>query len=72
MESELYYHVMNGIHIYFPSIHTPNYYIKDEKVMSQFDIEMSYRLSSDIPTLYISSRANYSTPPLPKVFLVLL
>eukprot|EP01112_Ceratiomyxa_fruticulosa_P007052 TRINITY_DN1816_c0_g1_i1.p1 TRINITY_DN1816_c0_g1~~TRINITY_DN1816_c0_g1_i1.p1 ORF type:complete len:364 (-),score=45.98 TRINITY_DN1816_c0_g1_i1:66-1157(-) len=38
----------------------------DKSFLKKFDVLMSYHLNSDIPTLYMSSRANYSQTPQPK------
>jgi len=50
------------------SMESEEYYVqmKDKEFMSKFDLKMTYHLDSDFPTLYISSKANYSNPPIPK------
>jgi len=44
---------------YFPQLNNVD-------LMKHFDFEMTYRLKSEFPTLYISSKANYSLSPSPK------
>lgn len=50
------------------SMESEMYYhmLKDKKYMAHFDMTMTYKLSSDITTCYMSSKANYSADPAPK------
>eukprot|EP00026_Physarum_polycephalum_P011464 Phypoly_transcript_11693.p1 GENE.Phypoly_transcript_11693~~Phypoly_transcript_11693.p1 ORF type:complete len:362 (-),score=45.45 Phypoly_transcript_11693:27-1112(-) len=50
------------------SMESDQYYrhMNDKKFMSNFELTMTYKTTSNITTMYMSSKANYSNPPDPK------